>query len=73
MKGKGLEIKDDRVAIEARIEELDKGNALRYPRIQTPKYRLTVKEYSVRYGSTAALETRPAEAVSVCGMCQIVM
>ncbi|KAG0651770.1 Lysyl-tRNA synthetase [Hyphodiscus hymeniophilus] len=64
---KTKEIDEDRGPIEARIKELEKGNALKYPRIQKPKHSLTLVEYQSRYGSMIAGEKRPAEAVAVCG------
>ena len=63
-----VEINDDRAPIEARIKELEKGNALRYPRIQRLPHTLTVEEYRRQYGSMTYADKRSREVVSVCGM-----
>jgi hypothetical protein len=65
-----VEINKDRGPIEERIKELEKGNALRYPRIQSQPLTLTVAEYRLRYGSMAAGQEKPDQAVSVYGMFQ---
>ena len=64
-----LDANEDRASIEARIKELDNGNALSYPRVQRPRHAVTLEEYQRRYGAMTAGEKRPSEAVVVCGKC----
>lgn len=63
------EINKDRGLIEARIKELEKGKALRYPRIQSLPNTLTVAEYQRRYASMTPREEK-LEILAVYGMPQ---
>lgn len=62
------EIDKDRAPIEARIEELRKGGALGYPRIQAVPNTMTVWEFQRQYANMEASEKMPLEMRHICGM-----
>ena len=61
-------INEDRSLIGSRVKELEKGNALGYPRIQKQKHTLTLEEYQLRYRDMVAGEKRSSDVITVCGM-----